>query len=423
MAAILLSLVPTVVAGVGQVLAGDDVADTGPDGPSVENLTLITAQGGSPEAVASPGGVEIVDTTSKERVWAHERPDCMRYYDAEPIDNSTLFLTANCEVDGGDRLRLGIEHDWRTNTTERAFRIPWDAHDVDRLGPHRYAVADIADQQAYVYNYTADDQFRGVTFDDVPVKDSWRADHEWSWDFTERFPESDGGEEGYDEDYTHLNDVDSIYDDSAFLLSPRDFDRVIAVDRSTKEVLWTLGSQDDFQTLHGQHHPTLLETDPATVLVGDSNNHRVVEYQRVDGDWEPTWYYARGLNWPRSVDRLPSGNTLVTDTGNDRVIEVAPNQSVVWEYDTMENPYEADRYVHGNEPRGPTMASVLGDDVDTDEENATGSVTVLAEYHRIAGFVLPVWVGKWAFLGVVVAGVLTLALVGVEATRAVRRRT
>lgn len=435
---ILVLVAPTAVAGVSHALGGADAAVGETGGQSVENLTVVTAQGRSPEVAANPGGIEIVNTTSKERVWAHDDDRCMRYYDAEPVDNSTLLITANCERDTGGRVRLAMEHDWRTNTTERAFRIPRDAHDVDKLGPHRYAVADIIDQTAYVYNYTADDTVDWASFRDVPVRNGWRGGYDWEYDFTRHFPESDGGEEGYDGDYTHLNDIDAVGGDDAFLLSPRDFNRVMLVNRSTRDIEWTLGSQDDTSVLHGQHHPALLSREPATVLVGDSLNHRVVEYRRVageddesvdddDGDgWVRTWTYtafdAGGLNWPRDVHRLPNGNTLVMDTGNDRVLEVAPNGTTVWTYETMPNPYDVDRYAHGEQPRGPTMTEISDGNASTASESGDGSVSPVDRYHRLAGYVLPGWVGKPAFLGLVGAAVLAAGWTLTETGLAVRRR-
>ena len=104
-------------------------------------------------------------------------------------------------------------------------------------------------------------------------------------------------------------------------------DRVLVVNRSTKETEWVLGAQGAHTTLERQHNPTLL-TDRSeggpTVLVADSENDRVIEYHRQDdtGDWRATWSYAGALSWPRDADRLPNGNTLIVDSGCDRVLVV-----------------------------------------------------------------------------------------------------
>ncbi len=54
------------------------------------------------------------------------------------------------------------------------------------------------------------------------------------------------------------------------------------------------------------------------------------------------------LDWPRDADRLSNGNTLITDSRHDRIIEVTPAGQVVWEYDDLELPYDADRLSNGN---------------------------------------------------------------------------
>jgi hypothetical protein len=40
------------------------------------------------------------------------------------------------------------------------------------------------------------------------------------------------------------------------------------------------------------------------------------------------------LNFAAFASRLPNGNTLITDSGNSRVLEVTPSKHVVWFYVT-----------------------------------------------------------------------------------------
>jgi len=431
-AVVLALLVPVAVAGL--TYSPPATADIGNgSGPPVEDLTIVTMQGGDGLSDQATGGIEIVNTTSKERVWSHY--ECQAYYDVEPVDNATVLVTAQCPTDSGNHRKYALEVDWRANEIERLLRVPRDAHDIDRLGPHRYAVADIIDDAAYVYNYTAGDYMdAGMGYDGVRAKDSWKTDHAWEFEFRNHYPGpplAGGGRGGY----THLNDIDPVDNGSAFLLSPRNFDRVMAVNRSTKAVEWTLGQQDDPAILAGQHHPVVIEDDPLTVLVGDSLNHRAVEYRRLangsepadpdavvssGGDrWERTWVYAEGLNWPRSVTRLPDGNTLVADSGNDRALEVTPNGSVVWEY-TPASPhiYDVVRYGVGEEPDGPTMAAVLNG---SSAPGSSGGVSLVEKYHRYAGFVLPIWVGEWEFVALVLAGTILIGWTLTEVGLRVRR--
>jgi hypothetical protein len=81
------------------------------------------------------------------------------------------------------------------------------------------------------------------------------------------------------------------------------------------------------------------------------------------------------LQWPRDADRLPNGNTLVTDSLNRRVFEVTPEGRVVWSYGTPLIPYEADPIPDG-ERAGNYEAST--DTSATTEGASTGGGTAAA---------------------------------------------
>ena len=63
-----------------------------------------------------------------------------------------------------------------------------------------------------------------------------------------------------------------------------------------------------------------------------------------------------GLNEPRDADRLPNGNTLVSDRMGHRTVEVTPEGRIVWEVYTPYETYDAERGGPGSE--GPTMREV-----------------------------------------------------------------
>jgi PGF-CTERM protein len=197
-------------------------------------------------------------------------------------------------------------------------------------------------------------------------------------------------EENYTDDWTHVNDVDEI-GDGRYLASPRNFDQAIVVNRSTDEIEMKLGEDGETDILDEQHNPDYLESENGTpaMLVGDSANDRIVEYANPDGvsgsdatgassdssegdltdgtGWERTWTLEGDLNWPRDADRLPSGNTLVTDSSNHRVVEVTPEGEIVWEVYAPWLVYDAAR-VPAGEHGGPTATDL----------NATGTYEVSA---------------------------------------------
>jgi len=258
------------------------------------------------------------------------------------------------------------------DTDERVWtrRFPFeDTHDADMIGEDELAIA----------HMRAGNESSGVSEDELVTYNLTSDEVTWRWQFHEHYPASTDG--GMNDDWTHVNDVDRI-DEDRFLLSPRNFDQAIVVDRSTGEIVQRLGTDDQSdaqqstraerrmgeheEVLDEQHNPDYLvgENGTPTMLVADSGNDRVVEYAYVDGSWRLTWEVGtESLRWPRDADRLPNGNTLIVDTLNHRVIEVTPTGEIVWEYYATWGPYDAERLGTGDESNGPTIR----------EQNATGS--------------------------------------------------
>jgi len=227
------------------------------------------------------------------------------------------------------------------HVSERRFRDVYDTHDVDLINGDELLMNDMSqdgEDRVLVYNLTRQEV----------VWEYYFANH------TDAFPRSGGGE--YGGDWTHNNDVEKI-SDGTYMVSVRNFDQVVAINRSTKEIEWTLGEDDNHEFLNEQHNPDYLETDDGkpTVIVADSLNDRVVEYTREDGEWNQTWVLRGDLVEPRDADRLPNGNTLVADRRSHRILEVTPEGEVVWEVYAPWQPYDVERLGTGDESSGPTM--------------------------------------------------------------------
>jgi len=95
-------------------------------------------------------------------------------------------------------------------------------------------------------------------------------------------------------------------------------------------------------------------------LVSDSNNNRVVEVDPTD---KIVWQYATntmpGSNanpLPTRAVRLANGNTLISDQFNDRVIEVDAGGNVVFQQGMLNMPGRG-----ANQLNGPYDAKVIGD--------------------------------------------------------------
>ena len=273
------------------------------------------------------------------------------FYDVDPLPNGNLLVVSPRE---GETLVYELDRE----TRERVWteRLPFtDTHDIDRLDDGRLVVA-----------HMRADATGGVSGDRVVVWNRTRSEVSWEWRFADHFS-NDTAAGADSRDWTHVNDVDPVGEDR-LLVSPRNFDQVLLINRTTDEIELRLGSEGDTDTLHAQHNPDYLRGPGGepTVLVADSENDRVVEYARRNGSWERTWTLRGNLTWPRDADRLPNGNTLIVDTLGHRVIEVTPTGRVVWEYYATWAPYDAERLGTGDGSNGPTVR----------ELNATGSYTV-----------------------------------------------
>jgi hypothetical protein len=358
------------------------------------------------------------------------------FYEVDPLPDGRLDVTST-NPDG----TIAFVYDPATDEVVRstAFDGLQDTHSTSRIGEDRLLVAQM--------RATED----GVPEDRLFVTNTTTGEVEWEWRFHEHYPSDTDG--GFDDDWTHVNDADLVGDDDRYVLaSPRNFDQVIVVDRRTDEIVMRLGADGDLDTLHEQHNPDYLERDDGTpvVLVPDSENDRVVEYVRECGDADPRlgagtppsdceWnlvWSVRGFNWPRDADRLPNGNTLVTDTLNHRVVEITPDGEVVWEFFAAWAPYDAERGAPGSD--GPTMADhgtagahvVAGgaDDspaarysvADGIADLGAGTpvrsefVSVARGYAHVEPWIRPVWMGSWAFLALLVGGLLALGWGGYE---------
>jgi uncharacterized protein (UPF0248 family) len=123
------------------------------------------------------------------------------------------------------------------------------------------------------------------------------------------------------------------------LASFRPTSTVVRISRSTGKIIWKLGPP----LVAGQHAPTLLGN--GNVLIFDNGVHRLddsMPYSRVieinPATNEIVWKYQDKPAWnffsPRmgNAQRLPNGNTLITEASFGRLFEVTKEGEIVWEY-------------------------------------------------------------------------------------------
>lgn len=327
----------------GVVTQGEKVA------PAAEGITVITSRG--LQSGANRNMLVAIDSDGRV---LYSDNSFHNYYDVDPTDRGkyTVLLLAQEEVTTG-KCSEGTQGDkclrnvvlYLNLTTGEQTRVfsrlrpggnPRDAdwHDVDYIGDNRYLVGDIQNNRVYILNVSTGEE-------------------EWSWSAQADYDvEETGGP--YPDAWTHLNDVEYL-SDGRVMVSLRNQDQVVFL-RPGEGLLdnTSLGEPDNHSILFEQHNPDFIpvsEGGPA-VLVSDSENNRIVEYQWTNGNWNRTWQWTDSrMQWPRDADRLPNNHTLIVDSNGNRVFEIDQDGEIVWQVN-VSTAYDAERLSTGDESDG-----------------------------------------------------------------------
>ncbi|MFH1408767.1 MAG: arylsulfotransferase family protein, partial [Nanoarchaeota archaeon] len=142
-------------------------------------------------------------------------------------------------------------------------------------------------------------------------------------------------------DTLHANSIETLPRDVSglgrkgdALISLRAINTIAVIDLSYQEVVWRWGAGDVVM----QHHPTLLDNDHVLLFDnrGNEGYSRVIELDPVSKEivWDyrgkpPESFFSpsRGAN-----QRLPNGNTLITESDKGHVFEITPQGEIVWEF-------------------------------------------------------------------------------------------
>jgi hypothetical protein len=118
-----------------------------------------------------------------------------------------------------------------------------------------------------------------------------------------------------------------------YLVSVRELGLIAVVDPAGPEIVWAVSGM-----WKAQHQPTLL--DNGNILLfdnqGQEGRSKVVEFDPLTQD--VAWTYADGSGTSLyshtcgSNQRLPGGNTMITESDNGRALEVTPDGRIVWEF-------------------------------------------------------------------------------------------
>ena len=138
-------------------------------------------------------------------------------------------------------------------------------------------------------------------------------------------------------EWTHMNSLE-LMPDGNWLASFRLTNTVAIIDGTTGDIRWRWGPDK----LSHQHHATLV--DENRILVFDNGCHRkempsfsqIVEVDRATKKVAWSFQTDTILDFfsfmVSGCERLPNGNTLVTEGAKGHIFEITPEPEVVWEY-------------------------------------------------------------------------------------------
>jgi len=128
--------------------------------------------------------------------------------------------------------------------------------------------------------------------------------------------------------------IPGICKNGDLLIALRDLNMIAIIDPETEKLLWHWGKG----VLDRPHHPTLLPN--GNILIFDNGMKR--KYSRIieinPHTFEIIWeYHSAPLHKFFSAtrgasQRLPNGNTLITESDRGRVFEVTRSGNIVWEF-------------------------------------------------------------------------------------------
>lgn len=131
-----------------------------------------------------------------------------------------------------------------------------------------------------------------------------------------------------------------------FLLSSRHLDTVFVVDADDKEVIWALRG-----AFKAQHDARMLD-DGSLMLFDNSGRRRASAVQVYDiADGKLQWEYAGTEAQPfytqfcGASQRLPNGNTLITESDNGHAFEITADGTIVWDFYNPHRAGENDEFI------------------------------------------------------------------------------
>lgn len=140
--------------------------------------------------------------------------------------------------------------------------------------------------------------------------------------------------------------INPAFTKGSFLLSSRHLNTVFVVSPDTRAVVWAL--RGAFKAQHDAH----LLADGSLMLFDNSGRGRVSAVEVYDlKTLALQWAYAGSETQPfytrfcGTSQRLPNGDTLITESDNGRAFEVTEDGDIVWEFYNPHRAGENDEFI------------------------------------------------------------------------------
>ncbi len=272
--------------------------------------------------------------------WSY--PQGLTWCYAELLEDGTLVVIVKEQEDQFDGMLF--ELDWDSNLL-RTMTVP--AH-------HDFVRRENGNTLVLAREYVTNDAIRaGSLKSDFLVELTPDDEVVWEWHADEHVDKLDQLVDlelpADDRDWAHTNtvevlpaspagDADERFAEGNVMFSMCNQDTIGVIDPDTDEVLWAWGPGET----EGQHMPTMLDNGHLLIYDNGSTREwsRIIELDPLTE--EIVWSYpadGEGDFYSRihgGNQRLPNGNTFVSDSDNDRLFEVTPIGDIVWEWVTWE---------------------------------------------------------------------------------------
>ncbi|MCF6150252.1 MAG: aryl sulfotransferase [Candidatus Kuenenia sp.] len=298
--------------------------------------------------ISGPGMVYLVDIKGKVvHQWNLPFPPGLYGY---LLPNGNLFYMGKVRDETWDLwpdwygIKGGIlmEVDWNGNIVWE-YRDPYQHHDARRTstgGAMYLAIERVPGDISELVKGGVADTDNNDMWADVIIEVDKEGNRIWEWHSYEHLdPETDMIQPNCTRtEWGHANALEPI-DEERVLVSFRNISVVGIVNKTSGDFEWKLGSD----LLSQQHDASMLPN--GNVLIFDNGEFRKDEhipYSRVIEvkplTKEVVWDYEDSPEWNffspsvSGVQRLPNGNTFITEGFYGRMFQVTPDGRVVWEY-------------------------------------------------------------------------------------------